>query len=198
MENFKSVFAETYQSLYCRAKSIMNKEEDVVALMKEVYLLAAQSNVAEVNAKEWMTKQAFVLGCGKFRKKKAREAEIIELSEAEYQANKGIDFDKTKEVVCETLTELPDLYHALLVAFYVDKYSIKELSSIMGYNTGVIINRLNYIHKYLSKRLEDYQEEHKVKVQFSVEMVSEAVKQWAADNTMDETVAQNLYTILCK
>ena len=198
MENFKSVFSESYQSLYCRAKSIMSKEEDVIALMKEVYLLAAEANVADVNAKAWMTKQIYTLGCGKFRKKKAREAEIIELLESEYEAGKGIDADKTKELICETFTELPDLYHALLVAFYMDRYSVKELATIMGYNVGVIINRLNYIHKYLSKKLEDYQEEHKVKVQFSVEMLYEALKQWAADNTMDETVSQNLYTSLCK
>lgn len=198
MENFKSVFSETYQSLYCRAKSIMSKEEEVLALMKEVYLLAAEANVADVNAKAWMTKQIYIHGCGKFRKKKAREAELIELLESEYEAGKGIDTDKTRELICETFMELPDLYHALLVAFYMDKYSVKELAAMTGYNAGVIINRLNYIHKYLSKRLEDYQEEHKVKVQFSVEMVYEALKQWAADNTMDETVAQNLYTSLCK
>lgn len=198
MENFKSVFSESYQSLYCRAKSIMSKEEDVIALMKEVYLLAAEANVADVNAKAWMRKQIYTLGCGKFRKKKAREAELIELLESEYEAGKGIDADKTKELICETFTELPDLYHAILVAFYMDKYSVKELAAMTGYNAGVIINRLNYIHKYLSKKLEDYQEEHKVKVQFSVEMVYEALKQWAADNTMDETVAQNLYTSLCK
>ncbi len=198
MENFKSVFLESYQSIYCRAKSIMNKEEDVIALVKEVYLLAAESHVADVNAKAWMEKQTYMLGCGKFRKKKAREAEIIELLESEYEAGKGIDTDKTKELICETFMELPDLYHALLVAFYMDKYSIKELAAMMGYNAGVIINRLNYIHKYFSKKLEDYQEEHKVKVQFSVQMVYEALKQWAAENTMDETVAQNLYTSLCK
>ncbi len=198
MENFKSVFSESYQSLYCRAKSIMSKEEDVIALMKEVYLLAAESNVADVNARAWMTKQIYTLGCGKFRKKKAREAELIELLESEYEAGKGIDTDKTKELICETFTELPDLYHALLVAFYMDKYSVKELAAMTGYNAGVIINRLNYIHKYLSKKLGDYQEEHKVKVQFSVEMVYEALKQWDADNTMDKTVAQNLYTSLCK
>ena len=154
--------------------------------------------MADVNAKAWMTKQIYTLGCGKFRKKKAREAEIIELLESEYETGKGIDADKTKELICETFTELPDLYHALLVAFYMDRYSVKELATIMGYNVGVIINRLNYIHKYLSKKLEDYQEEHKVKVQFSVEMLYEALKQWAADNTMDETVSQNLYTSLCK
>lgn len=198
MENFKSVFSESYQSLYCRAKSIVSKEEDVIALMKEVYLLAAEANVADVNAKAWMTKQIYILGCGKFRKKKAREAELIELLESEYEGGKGIDADKTKALICETFTELPDLYHALLVAFYMDKYSIKELAAMMGYNAGVIINRLNYIHKYFSKKLENYQEEHKVKVQFSVEMVYEALKQWAADNTMDETVVQNLYTSLCK
>ena len=118
--------------------------------------------------------------------------------ESEYETGKGIDADKTKELICETFTELPDLYHALLVAFYMDRYSVKELATIMGYNVGVIINRLNYIHKYLSKKLENYQEEHKVKVQFSVEMLYEALKQWAADNTMDETVSQNLYTSLCK
>ncbi len=196
MENFKSVFSESYQSLYCRAKSIISKEEDVIALMKEVYLLAAESKVTDANA--WMAKQIYVLGCGKFRKKKAREAELIELLESEYEAGKGIDTDKTKALICETFMELPDLYHALLVAFYMDKYSVKELATIMGYNVGVIINRLNYIHKYLSKKLENYQEEHKVKVQFSVEMVYEALKQWAADNTMDETVVQNLYTSLCK
>ena len=69
--------------------------------------------------------------------------------ESEYEAGKGIDTDKTKELICETFMELPDLYHALLVAFYMDKYSVKELATIMGYNVGVIINRLNYIHKYL-------------------------------------------------
>ena len=198
MENFKSVFSESYQSLYCRAKSILSKEEDVLALMKEVYLLAAETNVADVNARAWTTKQIYILGCGKFRKKKAREAERIELLESEYEAGKGIDTDKTKELICETFMELPDLYHALLVAFYMDKYSVKELAAMTGYNAGVIINRLNYIHKYFSKKLENYQEEHKVKVQFSVEMVYEALKQWAADNTMDETVVQNLYTSLCK
>ena len=186
---------ENYKSIYCRAKSIFSKEEDALALMKEVYALAAESNVSDGQAESWMIKQTYTIGCGKFRKKKAREAEIIELQEQEYSAQKGIDCDKTKELICETLTELPDLYHATLFAFYYDGYSIKEVAAVTGYSQGVVINRLNYIHKYLSKKLEDYQEENKVKVQFSVEMVYEALKQWAAENTLEEdaksTVAKN-------
>lgn len=197
MENFKSIFSESYHSMYCRAKSIIDKEEDVIALMKEVYLLAAESNVADINATSWMAKQTYILGCGKFRKKKAREAELIELQEQEYETQKGTDCGKTKELICETLAELPDLYQATLFALYYDQYSIKDVAAITGYSEGVVINRLNYIHKYLSKKLEDYQEENKVKVQFSVELVYEALKEWVAENTLDETMLQNLYTSLC-
>lgn len=197
MENFQTVFLESYHSVYCRAKSILDKEEDVIALMKEVYLLATESHVADINAKPWLIKQTYKLGCGKFRKKRTREAEIIDLQEHEYEAQKEIDCEKTKELICETLSELPDLYQATLFAVYYDQYLIKEVAAVTGYSEGAVINRLNYIHKYLSKKLQDYCEEHKVNVQFSVELVCEALQKWAVDHAMDETVAQNLYSSLC-
>lgn len=197
MDNFKTVFLESVHLMYCHAKCILEKEDDVMALLKEVYLLAAESNVADINVKEWMVKQIYTLGCGKFRKKKAREAEVIELNEHEYEMQKGIDADKTKELICETLSELPDLYHATLFAFYYDGYTVKEVAAVTGYSEGVILNRLNYVHKYLSEKLEDYQEEYKTKVQFSVEIVYEALKMWADEMKMDETVSQILYTSLC-
>lgn len=197
MDNFRKIFLDTYDLLYCHAKSILDKGDDVMALLKEVYLLAAESKVADINAKEWMVKQIYTLGCGRFRKKKAREAEVIELNEHEYEIQKGIDTDKTKELICETLSELPDLYHATLFAFYYDGYTVKKVAEVTGYSEGVVLNRLNYVHKYLSEKLEGYQEEHKMKVQFSVEIVHEALKMWADATKMDETVARILYTSLC-
>ena len=180
---------EKFKSIYCRAKSILNKEDDAKALMKEVYALAENSNVSDDKAETWMIKQTYILGCGKFRKKKAREAEIIELQEHEYMAQEGIDAEKTKEVICDTLAELPDLYHATLFALYYDNYSIKEVAAVTGYSVGVVLNRLNYIHKYLNKKLEIYQEDNDVKVQFSVEMVYEALKQWADTNMLEDALA---------
>ena len=180
---------EKFKSIYCRAKSILNKEDDAKALMKEVYALAENSNVSDDKAEAWMIKQTYIHGCGKFRKKKAREAEIIELQEHEYMAQEGIDAEKTKEVICDTLAELPDLYHATLFALYYDNYSIKEVAAVTGYSVGVVLNRLNYIHKYLNKKLEIYQEDNDVKVQFSVEMVYEALKQWADTNALDDALA---------
>lgn len=177
---------ENYKSIYYRAKSIMHKEEDAQALMKEVYALAEHANVAEDKAESWMIKKTYILGCGKYRKKKAREAELIELSQDAYEAQKNVDREKTIELICETLAELPDLYQATLFAIYYDQYSVKELASIMGYSTGVIMNRLNYTHKYLSRKLENYQAEHDVDVQFSVEMVYEALKEWAEETCIPE------------
>ena len=178
---------ENYKSIYCRAKSIMQKEEDAQALMKEVYALAEESGVAEDKLEAWLIKKTYILGCDKFRKKKAREAEVIELQECEYEMLEGVDADKTKEIICETLEELPDLYQATLFAFYYDQYSVKEVAAVTGYREGVVVNRLNYIHKYLSRKLENYQEENGDKVQFSVELVYDALKQWAKDNSLDET-----------
>lgn len=197
MDNFKQIFLETYDLLYCHAKSIIDKEDDVMSLLKEIYLLAAEANVTDNNAKSWMVKQIYTTGCGKFRKKKAREAEVIELNEHEYEIQKGIDVEQTKEVISETLSELPDLYQATLFAFYYDHYTMKEVAAVTGYSEGVVLNRLNYVHKYLHEKLVNYQEDHKVKVQFSVEIVYEALKDWAAKTKIDKTLAQILYTSLC-
>ena len=198
MEKWNSIYAKTYNFVYLRAKSILEKEEDIQQLMKEVYLKAVAEDIEDAKLYEWLGKQVYILGCGKFRKKKVREADLIELDTQQYSAQKSIDREKTKEVICETLEELPDMYQATLYACYYDHMKIKDISAVMGYNVEAIINRLNYVHKYLGKALLNYQEENKEKVQFSVEMVCEAMRDWSANNQLSETVAQNIYASICR
>ena len=198
MEKWNSIYAKTYNFVYLRAKSILEKEEDIQQLMKEVYLKAVAEDIEDAKLYEWLGKQVYILGCGKFRKKKVREADLIELDTQQYSAQKSIDREKTKEVICETLEELPDMYQATLYACYYDHMKIKDISAVMGYNVEAIINRLNYVHKYLEKALLNYQEENKEKVQFSVEMVCEAMRDWSANNQLSETVAQNIYASICR
>lgn len=198
MEKLNSIYEKTYNFVYLRAKTILEKEDDIQQLMKEVYLKAVAEDVAESNLYEWLGKQVYILGCSKFRKKKVREAELIELDEQMYSAQKSIDREKTKEVICEALEELPDMYQATIYAFYYDHMNMKDVSAVMGYSVGAIINRLNYVHKYLEKALLNYQEENKVKVQFSVEMVCEALRDWSANNQLSEPVAQNIYAAICR
>lgn len=198
MEKLNSIYSKTYNFVYLRAKSILEKEEDIQQLMKEVYLKAIAEDVTEAELYAWLGKQVYILGCNRFRKKKVREAELIELDEQKRTAQKSIDREKTKEVICEALEELPDMYQATLYACYYDHMKMKDVSLVMGYSVGAIINRLNYVHKYLEKALENYQEENKVKVQFSVEMVCEALRDWSANNQLSELVAQNIYAAICR
>lgn len=198
MEKLNSIYAKTYNFVYLRAKSILKKEEDIQQLMKEVYLKAVAEDVQETKLFEWLGKQVYVLGCAKFRKKKAREAELLELNEQMYSAQESMDRDTTKEVIGETLEELPDMYQATLYACYYDHLQIKEVSALMGYSVGTIINRLNYVNRYLEKTLENYKEETGIRVQFSVEMVCEALRDWSANNQLSEQVAHNVYATICR
>ena len=198
MEKLNLIYAKTYNFVYLRAKTILEKEEDIQQLMKEVYVSALAKDIQEARLLEWLGKQVYTLGCAKFRKKKVREAELVELDKEKYLAQEGIERDTTKEVICETLEELPDMYQATLYACYYDHMKIKEISSVMGYSVGAIINRLNYIHKYLEKALENYREENGLDVQFSVEMVSEALRDWSASNQLSEQIANNIYASICR
>ena len=198
MEKWNTIYAKSYNFVYLRAKTLLSREEDIQQLMKEVYVKAVAEDIDETNPYEWIGKQIYALGCGKFRKKKVREAELIELDEQMYVAQEAIDREATKEVICEALEELPDMYQATLYAFYYDHMTMKEIASVMGYSVGAIINRINYVHKYLEKAILNYQEEKGVTVQFSVEIICEALRDWSAKNQLTETSAQNIYASICR
>lgn len=198
METRNELYLKTYNYVYLRAKSIMNKEEDVQQLMKEVYIHAFEQEVKEEKLISWMGKQVYSIGCSKFRKKNLREADTIELQEEDYYVAEGDNLEETKDVICDTLEELPDLYQATLYALYYDQLSVKEIADLTGYSTGAVINRLNYIHKYLKKTLAFHAEDHEVSVRFSVEAVYEALVEWSEQNGLQKNVAKNIYGTICR
>lgn len=90
------------------------------------------------------------------------------------------------------------MYQATLYACYYDHMKLKQISAVMGYSVGAIINRLNYVHKYMQRALENYKEENGIDVQFSVEMLWEALRDWSASNQLSEKAAQNIYSAICR
>jgi DNA-directed RNA polymerase specialized sigma24 family protein len=198
MQKLNSIYSKTYNFVYLRAKSILQREEDAQQFVKELYIKAIEEDVREDRLFQWFGKQVYTLGCGRFRKKKAREASYIEVAEQDYQSSKEVDLETTKEVICETLEQLPDMYQATLYAFYYDHMSVKEIVGLVGYNKGVILNRLNYVHKYLAKTLDNYKEETDVSVGFSVEAVAEAMKEWTDQKCLEESIASNIYAQICR
>ena len=198
MEKLNAIYSKTYNFVYLRAKTILEKEEDVQELMKEVYVKAIEEDVREERLFQWMGKKVYALGCGKYRKKKAREADRIELRTEDYGVVSLTDLETTKELICDTLEELPDMYWATVYALYRDHMSIKEIASAMGYSREVIINRINYVHKYLQKVLQNYKEENDIPVQFSVQALEEALRDWSESHCLSEMTAQSIYSNVCR
>ncbi len=194
------IYAKTYNYVYLRAKSILQKESDVQLLMQETYLKMLES--AEILTEEtlygWLGTCVYILGCAKYRKKKAREAILLEMERSEFETRKSVDLDKSAELIMERMEELPDLYQATFYAFYYDYMPISEIAQVMEEAEGVIINRLNYIRKYMLKVLEDFQQEKKVQVAYSVEAVTIALRNWSMGNCLGITTAQFVYSEICK
>lgn len=194
------IYAKTYNYVYLRAKNIIKRENDVQQLMKEVYLKMVESaNEIQVeNLYEWVGKTVYQLGCKYYRKKKAREVAFLEMDKNEFMPRKSVSLDETTYVIQKRLEELPDLYQATFYAFYYDYMPVEEIAEVMECTTGIIINRLNYTRKYMIKALEEYQEEKKVKVAYSIEAVCLALRKWSIDHCLGITTAQSVYSEICK
>lgn len=194
------VYSKTYNYVYLRAKSILRRENDIQQLMKDVYvrMLESSAEVEVENLYEWLGKCVYTMGCSYYRKKKAREAECLEIEKDELVQGKVVNSEDITQVVEKSLEELPDLYQATFYAFYYDYMPIDEIAQIMDCSVGVILNRLNYTRKYMIKALENYREETKVKVSFTVEAMCVALRKWSVDHCLGMTTAQTVYGEICK
>ena len=143
------IYSKTYNYVYLRAKNILRRENDIQQLLLEVYLkmLDSATEIEVDNLYEWLGKCAYTMGCGYYRKKKAREAECLEIEQSELLQGKIVNAEDTIEVIEKSLEELPDLYQATFYAFYYDYMPVEEIAKVMDCSTGIILNRLNYTRK---------------------------------------------------
>ena len=194
------VYSKTYNYVYLRAKNILKKESDIQELMKDVYVQAMKrsSEIQKGNLYEWLGKCVYSLGCQRFRKKKAREAEFLEFEQNEITARKGNPSEAAVRIIHESLEQLPDLYQATAYAFYYDHMPVRTIAEVMDVEEGVIVNRLNYVRKFIMKAMEEYQEEKKEKMNFSLETVCIALRKWSMANCLGMTAAQLVYSEICK
>lgn len=194
------IYSKTYNYVYLRAKNILKRESDIQQLMQNVYLqmIASASDLKEDELYAWLGKMVYSLGCEWFRKKKEREATCLENEKSEMELRKSTDLENTMSVIAESMEELPDLYQATFYAFYYDYMPVNEIAEAMHSSESIIMNRLNYVRKYMIKALENFQEEKNIKVAFSIEAVWMALRKWSVEHCMGATTAQMVYSEICK
>ena len=101
------IYAKTYNYVYLRAKNILKRENDVLQLMRDVYvkMLEGSAEIEVENLYEWLGKCVYRLGCGYYRKKKAREADVLEIEGSEFLPRKITYQEATADVIAKRLEE---------------------------------------------------------------------------------------------
>ncbi len=199
-QKINHIYSKTYNYVYLRAKSILRREEDVLQLMRDVYtkLLENPDMMEPEKVYEWLGKNVYAIGSAHYRKRKVREDECLELQEQDLIAPDDMDLEDSVDIIEEHLGDLPDLYHAMMYAFYYDYMTIEGIAELMECTTGNVVNALNYTKKYMIKALENYHDETKVRVAFSAEAMRGALRKWSVENCLGLTVAQSVYSDICK
>lgn len=196
------LYSKTYNYVYLRAKSLLNKETDIQNLMKEVYIQAfsAADGLKEEEVYGWLGKRTYALGTKFYRRKKAREATCIEFDRNELAGKKSNNDKMTAEVLGNAMEQLPELYQATFYAFYYDYMSVEDISQVMDCSTNVILYRLNYTNKFVKEAFAMYNEESgkEAKIAFSAENICSALRQWSVEHCLGMASAQTLYSNICK
>ena len=196
------LYSKTYNYVYLRAKSLLNKETDIQNLMKEVYLqaFAAADALKEDEVYGWLGRRTYELGTKFYRRKKAREATCFELDRNELSGKKSGNDKVTAEVLGNTMEQLPELYQATFYAFYYDYMSVEDIAKVMDCSVNVILYRLNYTNKFVKEAFAMYNEENgkEGKLIFSAETISSALRNWSVEHCLGMASAQTLYASICK
>lgn len=93
----------------------------------------------------------------------------------EHQPNQLYSLKETKEVIKEFVDNLPTKQREVITLFYLEEYSIKEISKILNYNTGSIRSRLHTARKNLETQISDYQIKNNIKLYSTATVPSLAV-----------------------
>ena len=196
------LYSKTYNYVYLRAKSLLNKEADIQNLMKEVYLqaFASAGGLQEAEVYGWLGKRTYALGTKFYRRKKAREATCFEFDKNELLGKKSGNDKVTAEVLGNAMEQLPELYQATFYAFYYDYMSVEDIAQVMDCSTSVILYRLNYTSKFVKEAFAMYNEENGKdgKLVFSAENISGALRNWSVEHCLGMATAQTLYSNICK
>ena len=196
------LYSKTYNYVYLRAKSLLNKEADIQNLMKEVYLqaFASADSLKEEEVYGWLGRRTYTLGTKFYRRKKAREATCFEFDKNEVSVKKNGNDKITAEVLGNAMEQLPELYQATFYAFFYDYMTVEDIANVMDCTASVILYRLNYTSKFVKEAFAMYNEENSKdgKLVFSAENISAALRNWSVEHCLGMATAQTLYSNICR
>ena len=165
-EAFREFYEATYKSVFFHATTILKNEEDVEDAVQEAYE-QAYLNINNMKKPEaagsWINQIVSNISLNKVRAHKRRNVYSIDdedfyvepQADAEEMPDAIAERESIKEYIGGLIDQLPDAQKVVVVLFYFDNMSVREIARQMGCSEGTVKSRLNYARKTLKLELEE-------------------------------------------
>ncbi len=147
-EAFTELILEIRNDLYKIAKARLSIEEDIQDVIQET-MIEAYSNIKQLKDplkfKSWIIK-ILINNCNKKYKKKKKENEVYEdfdESAAYIVGNNDIDTIENTLAFNEMIRNLSYEEKMIIILFYNENYTIKEISKLLKMNENTVKSKLS-------------------------------------------------------
>lgn len=208
-KGFNTIYSETYNRVYFRAKQIMKKEEDALDLTQIVFT-EAYKNIHTLQNEEalygWLDGITYHQGMKLYRKQKdvlLKEEvegmfEELESNDTSSMPELTADQKATADIIKGIIEELPELQRTAVVAYYFDGLKVEQIAEMMECSVNTVKSRLSYARKYMKTRVEEKEKEEGYRLHvFGLPVLWYALKTLAEETTLTAHAAQNVYNGAC-
>lgn len=143
-EELLEIIKKNKVQLYKIAKSILNNEEDVNDAIQET-LINAYKKIDTLKNKKymetWVTRILINKCYDIIDKNKVHERKVQKAIET-YNSYNSNEFDQ-RTIVQKAVSQIEEDLKLIVVMYYYNQFSVKEISEIMGIPTGTVKSKLS-------------------------------------------------------
>ena len=168
-----ALYNETYKQAYSVALQITKNEEEAFDILQDSYIKAFNNlhTLADKSKfKSWLF-QIVSNKCKDYLKSKRHD--LVYFSEMTYETDSGeqevefedestsfspqeqVDYNETKRLIAEMMNNLPEDQKLVLLMYYVQELSIKEIAESLEVSENTVKSRMNYGKKKLKLQVEE-------------------------------------------
>lgn len=165
---FEQLYNEFYKLAYFFAYKLCRNEADAKDAVQDTFIEIHRSiHTLKENAyfKAWLYKIVHSKCKKIFRKNKHTTIDFedepiinaIQEERIEFTPEQLMRFTSDKEVLDSLIAQLPQSQAVIITLFYLEQFSVKEISEILDIPIGTVKSRLSYGRTCLKKALDEYE-----------------------------------------
>lgn len=206
-EGFNTLYSNTYNYVYSRAKYSINDEQEVFDLMQEVYV-SVYKNISSLKDAEslyaWIGSITVRQGA-KMANKRKHQVLVSEENETMFEQvpdeeliEEQLANEQDAEAIKECIAGLSEEQRIAVMAYYYDGLKVEEIAELSGVSVGTIKSRLYTARKYLKESITELEKKQGYTLHsFSAPTIILAIKLLLDGSQMPGEKAQAVYNSIC-